>query len=154
MNDCIRNKAGVLIGLFTLLGGFTVSAQDIAVKTNLLYGGVLQTPNIGMEWGISSKLTVDLCGYLLYGQYNISNIRYGGLGDFRRQGNLAGFGFSYGYQWILSPHWSMEGTLGLGYARLHYSKYPCKECGKRLSVNNRNYLGPTRAAVSIIYLLK
>ena len=77
-----------------------------------------------------------------------------GLGDFRRQGNLAGFGFSYGYQWILSPHWSIEGTLGIGYAHLHYSKYPCKECGKRLSVNNRNYLGPTRAAVSIIYLLK
>ena len=115
------------------------------------------------NWLIQSELRYWLCerfnghfvgGYLLYGQYNISNIRYGGLGDFRRQGNLAGFGFSYGYQWILSPHWSMEGTLGLGYARLHYSKYPCKECGKRLSVNNRNYLGPTRAAVSIIYLLK
>lgn len=124
MNDCIRNKAGILIGLFTLLGCFAVRAQDI-------FGG-----------------------HLFYGQYNVSNIRYWGLGDFRRQGNLAGFGFSYGYQWILSPHWSIEGTLGIGYAHLHYSKYPCKECGKRLSVNNRNYLGPTRAAVSIIYLLK
>mgnify|MGYP002495973079 CR=1 FL=1 len=76
------------------------------------------------------------------------------IADKNEQGNLAGFGFSYGYQWILSPHWSIEGTLGIGYAHLHYSKYPCKECGKRLSVNNRNYLGPTRAAVSIIYLLK
>lgn len=197
MNDCIRNKAGILIGLFTLLGCFAVRAQDIAVKTNLLYGGLLQTPNIGVEWGISPKLTVDLWGaynpfplgkngygsnnrkmkhwliqselrywlcerfnghffggHLFYGQYNVSNIRYWGLGDFRRQGNLAGFGFSYGYQWILSPHWSIEGTLGVGYAHLHYSKYPCKECGERLSVNNRNYLGPTRTAVSIIYLLK
>lgn len=60
MNDCIRNKAGILIGLFTLLGCFAVRAQDIAVKTNLLYGGLLQTPNIGVEWGISPKLTVDL----------------------------------------------------------------------------------------------
>lgn len=34
MNDCIRNKAGILIGLFTLLGCFAVRAQDIAVKTN------------------------------------------------------------------------------------------------------------------------
>lgn len=50
MNDCIRNKAGILIGLFTLLGCFAVRAQDIAVKTNLLYGGLLQTPNIGVEW--------------------------------------------------------------------------------------------------------
>ena len=168
MNDCIRNKAGLLIGLFTLLGCFAIRAQDIAVKTNLLYGGLLQTPNIGVEWGISPKLTVDLWGaynpfplgkngygsnnrkmkhwliqselrywlcerfnghffggHLFYGQYNVSNIRYWGLGDFRRQGNLAGFGFSYGYQWILSPHWSIEGTLGIGYAHLHYSKYPC-----------------------------
>ena len=45
MNDCIRNKAGILIGLFTLLGCFAVRAQNIAVKTNLLYGGLLQTPN-------------------------------------------------------------------------------------------------------------
>ncbi len=60
MNDCIRNKAGILIGLFTLLGCFAIRAQDIAVKTNLLYGGLLQTPNIGVEWGISPKLTVDL----------------------------------------------------------------------------------------------
>ena len=170
MNDCIRNKAGILIGLFTLLGCFAVRAQDIAVKTNLLYGGLLQTPNIGVEWGISPKLTVDLWGAYNpfplgkngYGSNNRkmkhwliqSELRYWGLGDFRRQGNLAGFGFSYGYQWILSPHWSIEGTLGVGYAHLHYSKYPCKECGERLSVNNRNYLGPTRAAVSIIYLLK
>ena len=62
MNDCIRNKAGLLIGLFTLLGCFAIRAQDIAVKTNLLYGGLLQTPNIGVEWGISPKLTVDLWG--------------------------------------------------------------------------------------------
>ena len=47
MNDCIRNKAGILIGLFTLLGCFAVRAQDIAVKTNLLYGGVFKTTKIG-----------------------------------------------------------------------------------------------------------
>ena len=43
MNDCIRNKAGILIGLFTLLGCFAVRAQDIAVKTNLFLGGLSQT---------------------------------------------------------------------------------------------------------------
>lgn len=80
MNDCIRNKAGVLIGLFTLLGGFTVSAQDIAVKTNLLYGGVLQTPNIGMEWGISPKLTVDL-----WGAYNPFPLGKNGYGSNNRK---------------------------------------------------------------------
>ena len=75
MNDCIRNKAGILIGLFTLLGCFAVRAQDIAVKTNLLYGGLSQTPNIGVEWGISPKLTVDLWG--VYNPFPLGKNGYG-----------------------------------------------------------------------------
>lgn len=197
MNDYIRDKIGILIIILTLVGYFTVAAQEIAVKTNLFYGGLIQTPNIGVEWKISPKLTLDLWGaynpfplgksglglgnrkmkhwlvqpefrywfcesfnghfwggHIFYGEYNIGNIHYLGLGDYRRQGNLVGVGISYGYQWILSPHWSIEGVIGVGYARLHYNKYPCKECGKRISIENRNYWGPTRAAISVIYVLK
>ena len=29
----------------------------------------------------------------------------------RYQGNLAGFGISYGYQWILAKHWNLEGDM-------------------------------------------
>ena len=197
MNNNIKGKARLLILIIFLAGNFIVSAQDLAIKTNLFYGGLAQTPNIGVEWGFSPKLSLDvwgaynpfplgsnghgtsnrkmkhwlvqpelrywLCerfnghflgGHLFYGQYNIGDIRYLGLGGYRRQGNLIGAGFSYGYQWILSPHWSLEASLGIGYARLHYDVYPCKECGKLIKKENRNYLGPTRAAVSIIYIIK
>ena len=34
----------------------------------------------------------------------------------RYQGNLAGFGISYGYQWMISPQWNLEAGLSLGYA--------------------------------------
>lgn len=175
----------------------TLSAQSIAVKTNLLYGGVMRAPNIGAEWKVSPKLTLDLWGaynpfpigkngngsgnrkmkhwlvqpelrywfcesfnghffgaHVFYGQYNISNVSFLETDNFRKQGNTVGVGISYGYQWILSPHWGIEASAGVGYARLYYDKYPCRECGKRISTEKHNYLGPTRIAVSFIYLLK
>ena len=41
----------------------------------------------------------------------------------RYQGNLAGFGISYGYQWMISPQWNLEAGLSLGYAHLNYKRY-------------------------------
>ena len=35
----------------------------------------------------------------------------------RYQGNLAGFGISYGYQWMISPQWNLEAGFALGYAQ-------------------------------------
>lgn len=180
-----------------LTKSFVVSAQDLAIKSNLLYGSVVQTPNISVEWRISPKLTLDLWGafnpfplsknghgesnrkmkhwlvqpelrywlcesfnghflgvHPFYGQYNIGGVRYLGLSDYRRQGNVMGVGLSYGYQWILSPRWGLEGSLGIGYARMHYNVYPCTECGKRIRTENRNYFGSTRAVISIIYIIK
>jgi len=115
------------------------------------------------HWLVQPELRYWLCEsfnghffgvHTFYGQYNIGGVRYFGLSDYRRQGNVAGAGLSYGYQWLLSTRWSLEATLGVGYARFNYDVYPCKECGKRIRKENHNYLGPTRAAVSIIYIIK
>ena len=70
----------------------------------------------------------------------------------RYQGNLAGFGISYGYQWILAKHWNLEGNIGVGYARVKYEQFECKTCGEKVSEGHKNYLGPTKAAISLIYL--
>ena len=70
----------------------------------------------------------------------------------RYQGNLAGFGISYGYQWILGKHWNLEGNIGIGYARVKYEQFECKTCGEKVSEGHKNYLGPTKAAISLIYL--
>lgn len=54
MNDCIRNKAGLLIGLFTLLGCFAIRAQDIAVKNEFtLWRVVTNTKHRGGMGNIS-----------------------------------------------------------------------------------------------------
>mgnify|MGYP003197203732 FL=1 len=67
-------------------------------------------------------------------------------------GFLAGSGFTYGYDWVLSPRWNLEALIGFGYARLWYkerSDLPCDRCARERS---RNYLGPTAVSLSVSYL--
>lgn len=73
------------------------------------------------------------------------------MNAYRFEGQLAGAGLSYGYQWILSPRWGLEAEIGAGYARLWYGKYPCQSCGKQLTRESKNYWGVTRAGVSLMY---
>lgn len=77
---------------------------------------------------------------------NIKNRRYEGL--------LYGAGLSWGYQWVLSPHWNFEFNLGGGYARIDYREFCGRECGSPLSSDIYNYLGITRAGLSLVYFIK
>lgn len=74
--------------------------------------------------------------------------------DNRYEGWLVGAGISYGYQWILGNHWNLEASLGVGYAYLNYDRFKCEKCGEKLGNDHKNYFGPTKAAISIIYIIK
>ena len=92
----------------------------------------------------------------LGGQYNAGGIDmpFGllpTLDDHRYQGWAIGAGLSYGYHLLLSRRWSLEFGIGLGYLYLDYKKYRCPQCGEALKQKHRNYLGPTKAAVNVIY---
>lgn len=96
-----------------------------------------------------------------YGRYNAGNIKlpFGigeeGIQKYRYKGWLAGAGVSYGYHWILGKRWSLEATLGIGYAYLGYDKYKiCPTCRQKLGDEVKHYFGPTRAALSVIYIIK
>jgi len=54
---------------------------------------------------------------------------------------------------ILNKRWSIEAAIGAGYARVHYDKYNCGECGTKIETKNSNYWGVTKAALSIIYFI-
>ena len=74
------------------------------------------------------------------------------LEDHRFKGSFYGGGISYGYQWILGRHWSLEGNIGVGYAWVKYEQFKCKNCEPKVDEGHKNYFGPTKAAVSLIYL--
>lgn len=90
-----------------------------------------------------------------YARFNVGGVGFNDyLKDHRFQGDMFGAGFSYGYQWYLSPRWSMEATVGFGYNYLDYKRYECKNCGNYIDSKSKNYFGPTKAGVSLIYMIK
>lgn len=159
-----------------------LSAQDIAVKTNGLYwlattlnAGAEFALNNKMTldisgaynpwtfkddkkmrfWLIQPEMKYWLCekfeghfiGLHLHGaQY------FGGFAKKRYDGYLAGGGFTYGYDWILSPHWNLEAAIGIGYARLWYKESERIPCLKYSENMHKNYFGPTKVAISLMYI--
>lgn len=99
---------------------------------------------------------------LMAGEFNFGNIDnnikflnndFRGLRDKRYQGWGAGAGIAYGYTWMLSKHWSVEATLGVGWLYTRYDVYPCASCGRKLrSGAVHNYVGPTKAGINLIYI--
>ena len=99
------------------------------------------------------------CGYVglhaLYLDYNAGGIGFiPFLKESRYAGWGAGAGLSYGHQWAIHKYWSVEASVGVGYVYLDYDKYRCGNCGQRLSEGTRHYVGPTKAAVSLIYYIR
>lgn len=187
----------VLIFIACLFPGY---AQNVAVKTNLLYGAYTFTPNLSMEFGLGKKSTLELGGgynpwnlngtfennkklvhwmgqaeyrhwlcqkfsghflgvHALGTQFNIAGhelplLFEKGSKNYRYEGYGYGGGISYGYNFFLSNRWSIEANIGVGYARLHYDKYECVKCGDKIGAESKNYWGPTRAGLSLIYYFK
>lgn len=77
-----------------------------------------------------------------------------GSEQYRYEGWGVGAGISYGYSFYLGKRWSLEATIGVGYARLYYDKFDCVKCGNKIATESRNYFGPTKAGLSLIYIIK
>lgn len=104
-----------------------------------------------------------LGAHLVGGQYNFGNLDmnfkflgtdFSKLRDYRYQGWMGGAGIAYGYSWILDRHWNIEAEIGFGWIYTRYDEFECKDCGQRIQTNKpHNYVGPTKAAVNLIYTL-
>jgi hypothetical protein len=95
--------------------------------------------------------------HLLGGIYNVGHVKlpfgvYPGTKNHRYQGWFAGAGVSYGYDWYLTPHLNLEATVGVGYVHAYYKRYECTKCGAQLGSGTKNYFGPTKLAVNLVYL--
>jgi len=95
--------------------------------------------------------------HLMGGAFNTMGVKppfalWDDMDEYRYKGRFYGGGLSYGYSWVLDRHWNIEATLGVGYNYVDYEKYECKDCGEKLDEGGKNYLGPTKAAVNLIYV--
>jgi len=115
------------------------------------------------HWGIQPEVRYWFCerfmGHFvgLHGiaaGYNVGGLKVFGINDHRYEGNLYGGGISYGYQWILNKRWSIEATVGAGFVHLDHAKYPCEKCAEKIDDYTKSWFGPTKAGISLIYIIK
>ncbi len=118
------------------------------------------------HWMVQPELRVWNCErfnrgfwgfHLLGGEYNAGGVKlpfdaWPKLQTTRYEGWMAGAGISYGYQWYLGPHWNLEATIGAGYIHFNGERYESVKCGEKLGDAIKNYIGPTKAGLSLVYL--
>ena len=109
------------------------------------------------RWWTCQKFGGHFFGvHALGGEYNIKNIDlpFGTLPKTKRgrhyEGWYLGAGITYGYQWLLSKHLNFEAEIGVGYAYSPYKLYG--NCEKELLKDIRNYVGPTKLGLSLMYM--
>jgi hypothetical protein len=99
--------------------------------------------------------------HLLTGAFNFGNIDnnisflgtdFSVLSDYRYQGYDYGAGLAYGFAFVLSKHLNLELEVGAGYVYLDYEKFECADCGRKVGEGNHHYVGPTKAAINLVYL--
>lgn len=113
-------------------------------------------------WFCNTLMGGFIGAHLLGGQYNIGGVDlpfsflgtdYAKLKNSRYEGWMAGAGIAYGYAWPLSQHWNLEAEFGFGYVYTRYDSFQCEKCGEKLEENqNHHYVGPTKAALNLIYI--
>lgn len=74
------------------------------------------------------------------------------LKDQRYQGYAFGAGVAYGFAFMLSEHINLELEAGFGYMYLDYDIYACGNCGRKIGKDNHHYVGPTKAAINLVFL--
>ena len=99
-------------------------------------------------------------GYLglhgIYLGYNIGQVDFltRTFENHRYKGWGAGAGISYGYHVPMGKRWGWEFTVGAGYVYLEYEKFRCYDCDEFIGKKGRHYFGPTKAGISLIYMIK
>lgn len=174
-----QGEVGIKTNLLYGTGGFTPNLGveiGLGKRTTLDISGSYNWFNLSgkkndnkklVHWMVQPEFRYFLCEkfnghffgvHALYSQYNIGGhelpMLFGkGADKYRHQGWAAGAGISYGYQLMLGRSWNLEFNIGVGYAQLNYDKYDCKTCGDKVGTETKHYFGPTKAGVSLIWII-
>ncbi len=74
--------------------------------------------------------------------------------DFRYEGTAIGGGITYGYALPIAPRWNLEFNIGVGVAGMQYEVYGCDKCADRVDTVSKTYFGPTRAGITLSFIIK
>ena len=109
------------------------------------------------RWWTCERLNGHYFGtHALYSRYYISGRNIPLLFDkkYSYDGHALGAGLTYGYHLPLSKNWAMEFNIGVGYAYMWFDKGNCSKCSPQGVSATKHYVGPTRAGINLIYIIK
>lgn len=115
----LKKRTGIFFAGLLLLGGASAQAQELAVKTNLLYDATT-TPNVGVEVGLKGRSTLNLV-------YGLNPWKF----DSKRHGER------YAKHWLVMPEyrwWTCSKLMG-HFIGVH-------AMGGQLNVSNVNLPAP------------
>lgn len=95
--------------------------------------------------------------HALGGEFNVGDLDlkvYPSTRHSRYEGGMYGAGVGYGYQFVLGTRWNLGLEIGGGWIHANYDRYNCAHCGDWKGSGKKNYLGLTKAAVSLIYIIR
>lgn len=126
---------------------WSMSSKEICYQ--LLSGGIESRFWLG-DRRLRNRLTGHFVG--VYAEGGIYDFQFKGDGY---QGKYYGAaGLSYGYSKQVSQHLALEFSLGIGYLTTEYQKYtPYEESLVWMSSGKYNFIGPTKAKISLVWLL-
>lgn len=180
------------------IGRLQKSLPHFAIKTNLLYGGALLTPNLAVEIGTAPRQTLELNGsyqwwgrkndasdnhkqfthwivrpeyrwwtcerfnghyfgaHALYSRYFVSGREIPLLfeKEYSYDGQAVGAGVTYGYHWAVSKTIGLEFNVGVGYVYMWGDRGTCRNCDWQMRSWKKHYLGPTRAGINLVFMIR
>ena len=125
----------------------------------------LQKGGINLFWFVQPEFRYWFCQRFerhfiglhgIYGRFNIGEVGFltRTFEDHRYKGWGAGGGISYGYHLPMNKRWAWEFTVGAGVVYYEYDKFRCYGCDDYQGHNTGIYFGPTKAGISLIYMIK
>ena len=87
------------------------------------------------------------------GGFNIDRLHIGGLYGKHRQGYFFGGGIGGGYNLIISPHCSMDFSIGIDYVRCRYDRYREGDLPYLEGRFSSNAFIPLGTGISFVYIL-
>lgn len=93
----------------------------------------------------------------IYGRFDFNDVALpftDVLEGHQYKGYGIGGGIAWGYHLPLKKRWAMEFSLGVGYVYFEYNKLKCNGCQEFEGRYFKHYIGPTKASVSMVFMLR
>ena len=159
----VFNKCFIILGV--ILNIQMVNAQRVALKSNLIDWATLSANPFSftiadmkathfrfqpeLRYWFNRPMARHFMGIsLLGGLYNVK------FKEHLYEGDIWAAGLTYGYAFVLSRHWNMEATLGIGMAKLRAFDY--REGEEKPATPNLSKWSPVpiRLGLSFSYIFK